>query len=166
MRRDLRSSAVNGPVAAFRYIPGGVIPRVMMTKRILTICTAVSAALAAGLAGTSIVSAQGYPPPPGSVYAPTPQPYPPGYPADYRAAPRPMDFDVLEDDEGPNGPGSTRISPPGAVPHGRPLYNTERGPVMSPDDPRYGRPPGAPPTYSGPVMSPDDPRYGRPMPPP
>ena len=40
---------------------------------------------------------------------------------------------------------------------------------MSPDDPRYGRPMGAPPVYSdrgqptGPVMSPDDPRYGRPM---
>jgi lipoprotein-anchoring transpeptidase ErfK/SrfK len=43
---------------------------------------------------------------------------------------------------------------------------------MSPDDPRYGRPMGAPPVYSdravpqGPVMSPDDPRYGRPMGPP
>ena len=43
------------------------------------------------------------------------------------------------------------------------------GPVLSPDDPRYGRPMGAPPVYSdrgvptGPVLSPDDPRYGRPM---
>jgi len=45
---------------------------------------------------------------------------------------------------------------------------------MSPDDPRYGRPMGAPPIYSdrgqpmptGPVMSPDDPRYGRPAGPP
>jgi lipoprotein-anchoring transpeptidase ErfK/SrfK len=41
---------------------------------------------------------------------------------------------------------------------------------MSPDDPRYGRPMGAP-VYSdrvptGPVMSPDDPRYGRPAGPP
>jgi lipoprotein-anchoring transpeptidase ErfK/SrfK len=41
---------------------------------------------------------------------------------------------------------------------------------MSPDDPRYGRPAGAP-VYSaappqGPVMSPDDPRYGRPAGPP
>ena len=40
---------------------------------------------------------------------------------------------------------------------------------MSPDDPRYGRPAGAPiyseraPVPQGPVMSPDDPRYGRPM---
>jgi len=76
----------------------------MMTKRILTICAAVSAALAAGLAGTSDVSAQG-PIPPGSIYAPVPQPYPRDYPPNYRPAPRPMDFDVLEDDEGPNGPG-------------------------------------------------------------
>jgi len=43
---------------------------------------------------------------------------------------------------------------------------------MSPDDPRYGRPYGAPPVYTdrgpptGPVMSPDDPRYGRPAGPP
>jgi lipoprotein-anchoring transpeptidase ErfK/SrfK len=42
------------------------------------------------------------------------------------------------------------------------------GPILSPDDPRYGRPAGAPPVYSdramptGPILSPDDPRYGRP----
>ena len=41
--------------------------------------------------------------------------------------------------------------------------------VLSPDDPRYGRPMNVPPVYSdramptGPVLSPDDPRYGRPM---
>jgi lipoprotein-anchoring transpeptidase ErfK/SrfK len=41
------------------------------------------------------------------------------------------------------------------------------GPILSPDDPRYGRPLGAPPVYSdrgaptGPILSPDDPRYGR-----
>jgi lipoprotein-anchoring transpeptidase ErfK/SrfK len=46
------------------------------------------------------------------------------------------------------------------------------GPVLSPDDPRYGRPMGAPPVYSdrapptGPILSPDDPRYGRPDGPP
>jgi lipoprotein-anchoring transpeptidase ErfK/SrfK len=45
------------------------------------------------------------------------------------------------------------------------------GPVLSPDDPRYGRPMSAP-VYSdrgaptGPVLSPDDPRYGRPSGPP
>jgi lipoprotein-anchoring transpeptidase ErfK/SrfK len=161
----------------------------MMNNRILTICAAVSTALAAEAVGSSLASAQSYPPQ-GGVYSPTPQPYPP-YPTDYRAAPpRPMDYDVLEDDEGPRG-----LSPPGAVssPNDprysrRPVYPDERpitspddprygrapgmapaysGPVMSPDDPRYGRPAGAPPTnYSGPVMSPDDPRYGRPMPPP
>jgi len=64
------------------------------------------------------------------------------------------DFDLLEDDEGPPTRNSTALPPP--------------GPVLSPDDPRYGRPMG-PPVYSdrapppGPVLSPDDPRYGRPM---
>jgi lipoprotein-anchoring transpeptidase ErfK/SrfK len=169
--------------------------RAMMTNRILTICAAASAVLAAVAAGTSLASAQGYPPP-GTVYSPS-QPYPP-YPGDYRGAPRPMEFDVLDDDDGPNGPGSTRLPPPGPVispndprygrrpvysdqgpilspddprygrPAGPPPTYPDRGPVMSPDDPRYGRPAGPPPTYSdrGPVMSPDDPRYGRPMPPP
>ena len=120
-----------------------------MTKRILTICAAVSAACAAAMAGTSLASAQGYPIPPGAVYSPTPTPYPRGNPADYRA-PRPMDFDALEDDDGPNVQGSTALPPP--------------GPVLSPDDPRYGRPMIGPPVYSdrGPVLSPDDPRYGRP----
>jgi len=137
-----------------------------MTNRILTIFAAVSAVLAAEAVGTSPAPAQGYPPP-GGVYSPTPQPYPP-YPYDYRAAPpRPMDYDVLEDDEGPRG-----LSPPGAVPSPndpryvrRPVYPDER-PIASPDDPRYGRPYGMPPSYSGPVMSPDDPRYGRPAGPP
>jgi lipoprotein-anchoring transpeptidase ErfK/SrfK len=137
----------------------------MMTNRILTICAAVFAVLAAEAAGSSLASAQGYPPQ-GGVYSPTPQPYPP-YPTDYRAAPpRPMDFDVLEDDDGPNG-----LPPPGpASPNDRryghrPVYSDDR-PIMSPDDPRYGRPPGVTPNYSGPVMSPDDPRYGRPAGPP
>jgi lipoprotein-anchoring transpeptidase ErfK/SrfK len=141
----------------------------MMTNRILTICAAVSAALAVEAVGTTLASAQGYPPP-GTVYSP----YPPArYPTDYRGAPRPQEYDVLEDDEGPNGgPGSTALPPPGPVlsPNdprysGRPVYPDQDRPIMSPDDPRYGRPPGV---YSdrGPVMSPDDPRYGRPAPPP
>ena len=123
----------------------------MMSKRILTIC----AALAAGAAGTSFALAQGYPVAPGTAYSTAPQPYPPGgYPADYRRAPGTPDFDALEDDESPNAQSSTALPPP--------------GPVLSPDDPRYGRPAGAPPVYSdramptGPVLSPDDPRYGRP----
>jgi lipoprotein-anchoring transpeptidase ErfK/SrfK len=124
----------------------------MMIKRILTIC----AAAAAGVAGTSLALAQGYPVPPGVVYSTAPQPYPPGgSPADYRHAP---DFDALDDDEAPNAQSSTALPPP--------------GPVLSPDDPRYGRPAGAPPVYSdrgaptGPILSPDDPRYGRPDGPP
>ncbi len=148
-----------------------------MTKRILTICAAVSAACAAAAAGTSLASAQGYPISPGAVYSPTPTPYPRGNPADYRA-PRPMDFDALEDDDGPNVQGSTALPPPGPVlspddpRYGRPMIAppvySDRGPVLSPDDPRYGRPAGAPPVYSdrGPILSPDDPRYGRRDPPP
>jgi lipoprotein-anchoring transpeptidase ErfK/SrfK len=173
--------------AIFRHLPltirwrllaiqGWGYTRAMMTKRILTICAALSAALAAEAVGTSLASAQGYPVPPGAVYSPSPQPYYPrgGYPADYRAAPRPMDFDALDDEDGPNGPGSAALPPPGPMVspndprYGRPVYS-DRGPVMSPDDPRYGRPAGLPPpNYSGPVMSPDDPRYGRPagLPPP
>jgi lipoprotein-anchoring transpeptidase ErfK/SrfK len=117
----------------------------MMIRHILTVC----AVVAAGAAATSLAQAQSYPVPPGAVYSP----YPPGGgpPSYRRGAP---DFDALdEDDEGP-----APLPPP--------------GPVMSPDDPRYGRPMGAPPAYSdrgvptGPVMSPDDPRYGRPAGPP
>ena len=122
-----------------------------MIKRILTIL----ATVAAGTAGTSLALAQVYPQAPGSTYSRDPN-YPPGgYPADYRdareAAP---DFDALEDDQAARGQGSTALSPP--------------GPILSPDDPRYGRPVGAPPVYTdravppGPIMSPDDPRYGRP----
>src|SRR5450631_1084883 len=123
----------------------------MMIKNLLTIC----AAVAAVAAGTSLASAQSYPVSPGPAYSTAPQPDPPGgYPADYRRAPGAPDFDALEDDEAPNAQSSTALPPP--------------GPVLSPEDPRYGRPMGAP-VYSdrgapqGPVLSPDDPRYGRPM---
>jgi lipoprotein-anchoring transpeptidase ErfK/SrfK len=117
----------------------------MMIRQILTVC----AVVAAGAAATSLAQAQSYPVPPGAVYSPYP---PSGGPPSYRrGAP---DFDALDEaDEGP-----APLPPP--------------GPVMSPDDPRYGRPMGAPPAYSdrgvptGPVMSPDDPRYGRPAGPP
>jgi lipoprotein-anchoring transpeptidase ErfK/SrfK len=133
----------------------------MMSKRILTICVALTAASAAGAAGTSLALAQqGYPAPPGATYQAAPPPYVPGgYPADYRRAPGAPDFDALEDDDAPNAQSSTALPPP--------------GPVLSPDDPRYGRPDGAPPVYSnrsgaptGPILSPDDPRYGRPDGPP
>ena len=147
MRRDLPSSAVN------RSVGLGVYTKAMMISRILTIC----ATAAACAAGTTLAFAQqGYPVPPGSVYSTAPGPYQQGVYVgdDRRAMP---DFDALDDDEAPNAQYSTALPPP--------------GPVMSPDDPRYGRPMGAP-VYSdrnmptGPVMSPDDPRYGRPAGPP
>ncbi|MBS0531019.1 MAG: L,D-transpeptidase family protein [Proteobacteria bacterium] len=125
----------------------------MMIKSILTIF----AAVAVSAAGTSVVLAQGYPRPPGSVYSDPPS----AAPADY-GRPSPMagvpDYDAVDDDQAADRQNSAGLPPP--------------GPVMSPDDPRYGRPAGGPPVYSdrgapqGPVMSPDDPRYGRPSPPP
>ena len=134
-----------------------------MITRSLTICAAVSAALVAAAAGTSLAQAQSYPPP-GAVYSP----YPPGSYPDSR---RPPNFDSLDDED---DAGSTALPPPGPVmspddprygrPMGAPPAYSERGPVLSPDDPRYGRPMAPPPVYSdrGPVMSPDDPRYGQP----
>ena len=143
MRRYLRSFASDEPAAAWG------LTRAMMIRRILTICAAVTAS--AAWAASASAQAQSYPvqsytPPPGAASYP-----PDGAPADYRRAPGVPDFDSLDDEE-PQG--STALSPP--------------GPVLSPDDPRYGRPMGAP-VYSdrnaptGPVLSPDDPRYGRPM---
>ena len=151
MRRYHPPSAVNGPVWL------GVYTKAMMINRILTIC----AAVVASVAGASLVHAQqGYPVPPGSVYSTAPRPYVPGgYAVDERRGPGAPDFDALEDDEAPNAQSSTALSPP--------------GPVLSPNDPRYGRPAGAPvysdrgaPMPTGPILSPDDPRYGRPAGPP
>src|SRR5258708_21761344 len=140
MRRYIRSSAVNGPVWARGYT------RAMMTKRFLTICAAVAAGTAAG---TSLALAQSYPPPPVAVYSTPSPPYVPGgYPADYRPGPCGPDFDALEDDEAPN---TAALPPP--------------GPVVSPEDPRYGRLP----VYTdlslptSPLLSPHDPP---PAPPP
>src|SRR6185295_17241931 len=150
MCRYLRSSAVNGPVGL------GVYTKAMMINRILTIC----AAIAAGMAGTSLAHAQQGYPAPGQVYSTAPGPYVPGgYATDERRGPGEPDFDALDDDDAPNGQNAAALPPP--------------GPVMSPSDPRYGRPAGAPvysdrgaPTPTGPVLSPDDPRYGRPAGPP
>ncbi len=148
MCRYLPPSGVNGPVGL------GVYKKAMMINRILTIC----AAIAAGVAGAPAVHAQqGYPMPPGPVYSTSPRPYVPGgYLFDERRGPGAPDVDALDDDE---APGSTALPPP--------------GPVLSPNDPRYGRPMGAPiytdrgvPMPTGPILSPDDPRYGRPAGPP
>ena len=151
MRRYLPPSAVNGPVWL------GVYTTAMMINRLLTIFVAAAACAA----GASLAQAQqGYPVPPVSVYSASPGPYVPGgYVVDERRGPGAPDFDALEDDEAPNAQSSTALPPP--------------GPVLSPNDPRYGRPMGAPvysdrgpPMPTGPVMSPDDPRYGRPAGPP
>src|SRR5438034_781742 len=151
MCRYLPASAVNRPVGL------GVYTKAMMINRILTIC----AAIAAGMAGTSLAHAQqGYPAAPGQVYSTAPGPYVPGgYATDERRGPGEPDFDALDDDDAPNGQNAAALPPP--------------GPVLSPSDPRYGRPAAAPvysdrgaPTPTGPVLSPDDPRYGRPAGPP
>ena len=118
----------------------------MMIKQILTIC----AAAAAAVAGTSLAQAQqGYPSQQRPGYSAPPN----GYPPESRPSNRAPDFDALEDDDFAPPPNSAGMPAP--------------GPVLSPDDPRYGRPAGAP-VYSdrgaptGPILSPDDPRYGRP----
>ena len=118
----------------------------MMIKRILTIC----AAVAAGAAAIPLAQAQqAYPVPPGATYSPAPQPYPVG------SAPN---FDSVDDDDAQGG---AALPPPG------PGQGYGQRPVMSPDDPRYGRPLYSDRSMpSGPVMSPDDPRYGRPAGPP
>jgi len=137
-----------------------------MNNRILTIC----AAMAAAMTGTSLAHAQGYPASSSQSYSTAPGAYVQGgyqgggyqgggYQGGYAVndrRPGEPDFDALDDDDdAPSNPGSTALSSP--------------GPVLSPADPRYGRPAQAP-VYSdrgaavptGPVLSPDDPRYGRP----
>jgi lipoprotein-anchoring transpeptidase ErfK/SrfK len=127
----------------------------MMIKRILTIF----ATVAVGAAGTSLAQAQGYPQPPGPVYSAA---APSASPADYNrpdAMDGVPDYDAVDDDQAPRRHNSAGLPTP--------------GPIMSPDDPRYGRPDSAPvyssrapqgPAPQGPVMSPDDPRYGQPGP--
>ncbi|MET4800018.1 L,D-transpeptidase family protein [Bradyrhizobium sp. LB11.1] len=98
----------------------------------------ICAAATVAAAGTSLAQAQSYPVQQAPSY---------GAPAEYRPGDRAPNFDSLEDDDAMP---QASLPPPGPA-----------------DDPRYGRPAGAPPVYSaappqGPVMSPDDPRYGRP----
>ncbi len=90
----------------------------------------VLAVLAAGVASGSASHAQIFSQPAPQAY-PSPQPYPGNEPAPYRSpnAPRP-NFDALDDDDDlPQG----SVATPGP------------GPVLSPNDPRYGRPMGPPP---------------------
>jgi lipoprotein-anchoring transpeptidase ErfK/SrfK len=119
----------------------------MMIRTTLTIL-AVGALCAAG---TSLASAQSYPASQqGAGYSPTLE--------NYRGAPNQAD-DMPNFDDADDVP---------AARHGNSTALSSPGPILSPDDPRYGRPAGSPQVYShqaapqGPVMSPDDPRYGRP----
>jgi lipoprotein-anchoring transpeptidase ErfK/SrfK len=104
----------------------------MMNNRILLLL----ASVAIGAAGTSAALAQGYPAQSDQRVMRDPN-YPPGgYPADYRDSRDAPDFDDLSEDR----------APAGQRPAG-PVYSDRapQGPVMSPDDPRYGRPAGPPP---------------------
>ncbi|MDN3276730.1 L,D-transpeptidase family protein [Frankia sp. RB7] len=99
----------------------------------------ICAAATVAAAGASLAQAQSYPVQQAPSY---------GAPSEYRPGDRAPNFDALEDDD--DAMPQASLPPPGPA-----------------DDPRYGRPAGAPPVYSaappqGPVMSPDDPRYGRP----
>ena len=152
MRRYLRPSAVNDPVSAW-----GLYKSDDDQTHSDDLCCALCCfggrrgrnLACAGAAGLSNFSRRG-------LFA-APEPYTQGI---RRLSPRfrRLDFDGLDDEDGPNAQSSTALPPP--------------GPVLSPDDPRYGRPMVAPPVYSdravptGPILSPDDPRYGRPAGPP
>jgi lipoprotein-anchoring transpeptidase ErfK/SrfK len=85
---------------------------------------------------------------------------PPGYSVQqpYRGQANAPDFDALDDDDAPLSQNPAALPPPGPAP--APL-----GPILSPDDPRYGRP-SANAAPAGPVLSPNDPRYGQPSGPP
>jgi lipoprotein-anchoring transpeptidase ErfK/SrfK len=128
----------------------------MMFNRLSTFSATILVAFAAGVAGAPVAVAQSYPPPPGYSQPVQPTPYglSDGY-SDNRGGP---DFDRLDDDDA-RGAGSTSLSPPGYQQPGPPQQayqqqslppqgNVPLGPVMSPDDPRYGRPMAPPPVYS------------------
>ena len=151
MRRDPPPIPLNVPVSL------GVYRKVMTIKRILT----VFAAFAGSAAAATLASAQSNLPAPGTYTSPPPYAGGAASP-DYRRPDAMPDFDALDDEDSGRGPGSMALPAP--------------GPILSPDDPRYGRP-AAPPAYSdrapmqgqpqaavpqGPILSPDDPRYGRP----
>jgi len=125
--------AINDTVSVSRYHRG------MMSNRLSTSLLV----LAASLAGIPAVQAQTYQQP--GYYGQQPSPYAESDRDDGDAMP---DFDRLGD----RGDGS--LSPPGFQQPGAPQpgYQSSsaqpaypQGPILSPDDPRYGRPPDAPP---------------------
>jgi len=115
--------------------------------------------LGAGLAGSSVALAQGYPVARSALFDGAGALSPGGYPADYRRAPGAPDFDALdEEDDAPNAQSSMALPPPArcsrppiramAAAGAPPVYSDRgapTGPILSPDDPRYGRTDGPPP---------------------
>jgi hypothetical protein len=150
MRRDPERSAVNGTVAGSRYIRGMMFNRLSkISVRSFAAGFAVSTATGLGVsvALTSVALAQSYPPPPG--YSQPLQPAPYGAPGGYSEDRGVPDFDRLDgDDRG------TALSPPGY--QQQPNYQQQPAPQQQSYQPQPGLDP------RGPVMSPDDPRYGRP----
>lgn len=147
MRRYPARTAINDTVAGSRYKRGMMFNRLSKVSG-RSFATGFAVFTVAGLAGSpialiSVASAQSYPPPPGYSQPLQPAPYDA---RDNRSVP---DFDRLDgDDRGP-----TALSPPGyqqqpnyqqSAPQQQQSYQQPgldpRGPVMSPDDPRYGRP--------------------------
>ncbi len=123
----------------------------MFNRLSSTFATAFAVSAVAALACAPQALAQSYPPPPG--YSQPIQPAP--YGDDGRNMP---DFDRLDNDGGP-----VALSPPGYQQQGYPQQGAPQGyqqqaapqqaplplgPVLSPDDPRYGQPMAAPPVYS------------------
>ncbi len=114
-----------------------------MNNRILMLL----ATVAVCAAGSSAALAQSYPVQSGPTVLRDPN-YPPGgYPADYRDSRNAPDFDDLDEEE--RAPAGQRPAgpPPAYSDRAPPIYSERapQGPVMSPDDPRYGRPAGPPP---------------------
>jgi len=141
---------VNVAVSGSHYTRGMMFNRLMATTALLS----ASVAALPLLATTSL--AQSYPPPPGYSQPLQTVPYDtPPIVGDARGTP---DFDRLDDEDGMDR--GTSLSSPGyqqqpnyrqAAPQSR-TYEQQgyTGPILSPDDPRYGRPAGAPvpPHYS------------------
>ena len=130
MRRYLPSSAINGPVSAWGLYKSD--DDQTHSDDLCCLGGGRGGNLAWGIPCACQAVAQGYSQPSGPLYSAAPAPYPPGgYVVDERRGPGAPDFDALDDDDdAPNAQSSTALSPP--------------GPVLSPADPRYGRPDSRP----------------------
>jgi lipoprotein-anchoring transpeptidase ErfK/SrfK len=143
MRRYPARIAVNDTVAGSHY-KRGMMSNLLSRRFAKSLATAFAVSAVAALSAPAVL-AQSYPAPPG--YSQPLQPAPYGAPDGYRDDRSVPDFDRLDaDDRG------AALSPPGY--QQQPNYQQAspqqqsyqqpgldpRGPVMSPDDPRYGRP--------------------------